>query len=242
MKYSGQGSSLNGIVVINKSAGMTSHDVVDRARRILGLKRIGHAGTLDPLATGVLVLLVGPSTRLFDQFMEFDKGYRATMILGRQTTTADVQGEIVKEKEYRHITVEKFLDVLKGFEGEIDQVPPMVSAVKVNGKRLYALARHGLEVQREPRRVTISHIELLEFQLPQVSFFLKCSKGTYVRQIAEDVGGRLGCGACISQIERTHVGPFSIEDAVGLEDLKPEHVRPWRRERPLDNDDHPSSK
>ena len=118
----------------------------------------------------------------------------------------------------------------------------MVSAVKVNGKRLYALARHGLEVEREPRRVTISRIELLEFQPPQVSFFLKCSKGTYVRQVAEDVGGRLGCGTCISQIERTHVGPFSIKDAVGLEDLKPEHVRPWKREKSLNNEDHTSCK
>jgi len=224
-------NTLNGIVVVNKPSGMTSHDVVARARRILGLKRIGHAGTLDPLATGVLILLIGPSTKLFDKFMAFDKGYRATMILGKRTTTADVQGEIIEEKACDHITAAAVAEVLKEFEGEIEQVPPMVSALKVNGKRLYDLARQGIEVTREPRRVVISRIELLEFVSPQVSFALECSKGTYVRQVAEDAGERLGCGACISQIERTRVGSFSMDDAIELEALKPEHVRPWVGER-----------
>jgi len=227
MKYSKQMDGLNGIVVINKPSGMTSHDVVARARKVLGFKKIGHAGTLDPLATGVLILLVGQSTKLFDKFMAFDKGYRATMILGKRTTTADIQGEVIFEKQCAHITAEDVSGIFKEFEGEVDQVPPMVSALKVNGKRLYDLARQGIEVKREPRRVLISRIELLNFQPPQVSFFLHCSKGTYVRQLAEDVGERLGCGACISQIERTHVGPFSIEDSLDLGDLNPSHVRLW---------------
>ncbi len=230
MRHFTKSSTLNGIVVVNKPSGMTSHDVVARARRILGLKRIGHAGTLDPLATGVLVLLVGPSTKLFDKFMTFDKSYCATMILGRRTTTADIQGETICEKEYGHVTAENVADVLKEFEGEIDQIPPMVSALKINGKRLYDLARQGIKVEREPRRIVISHIQLLKFHSPQVSFSLQCSKGTYVRQVAEDAGERLGCGACISQIERTRVGPFSIEGSVELEALKSEHVHLWTGE------------
>ncbi len=218
---------LNGVVVINKAAGMTSHDVVARARRILGTKRVGHAGTLDPLATGVLILLVGPATKLFEKFVGFDKAYRATLILGQITRSADIEGEVLEQRPYHDVSEGDVRRVFNEFLGERQQTPPMVSAVKVQGKRLYQLARQGLNVARSSRTIQIHRIDLLGWAPPEVSFLLECSKGTYVRQFAEDAGERLGCGACISQIERTKVGPFSIDQAVDLEGLRVEHVRPW---------------
>lgn len=219
--------TLEGIVVVNKPTGMTSHDVVSRVRRIFKMRRVGHAGTLDPLATGVLVMLLGRSTKLFPKFEAFDKAYRATLILGKRTDSADIQGKLLEEKPYAHVTRDQIETVLKEFVGEIKQIPPMVSALKIKGKRLYQLARKGIEVKREPRKIRIDKLELLEFQSPRVTFYLECSKGTYVRKIAEDIGERLGCGACIDEIERTKVGPFVIESAVGLEQLTQNHVKSW---------------
>lgn len=216
---------LNGIVVVNKPSGITSHDVVDRVRRKFKMRRIGHAGTLDPLATGVLVVLVGKGTKLFDQFVGFDKGYRATLILGKKTTSADIQGELVEEKVWGDITEQQVCDMFETFLGEGEQIPPMVSAVKVGGERLYKLARQGIEVKRDARPIRIDKIELLRFEPPYVEFLLECSKGTYVRQFAEDVGDKLGCGACISQIERTKVGSFLIEDAFTLDELTEDCVQ-----------------
>lgn len=210
---------LNGIVVVNKPSGITSHDVVDRVRRKFKMRRIGHAGTLDPLATGVLVILVGKGTKLFDQFVGFDKGYRATLVLGKKTISADIQGEVIEENAWENITEQQVSDMFQTFLGEGEQIPPMVSAVKVDGERLYKLARQGIEVKRKARPIRIDKIELLRFEPPYVEFLLKCSKGTYVRQFAEDVGDKLGCGACISQIERTKVGAFLLEDAVTLDEL-----------------------
>jgi tRNA pseudouridine55 synthase len=215
---------LNGIVVVNKPAGMTSHDVVNIARKKLGMRRIGHAGTLDPLATGVLILLVGNGTKLFDQFVAFDKAYRATMILGQRTTSADVEGCLIEERPYDYVTEDAVRQVFDLFLGEGKQLPPMVSAVRVNGQRLYELARRGLTVERKPRDIFIDRIDLLRFEPPQVEFLLKCSKGTYVRTFAEDVGERLGCGACICQIERTQVGPYMITEAVEITDIRDESV------------------
>ncbi len=216
-----------GIVVINKPVGITSHDVVARVRRVFKMRKVGHAGTLDPLATGVLVVLLGRSTKLSDQFVAFDKSYRATLRLGLKTTSADIMGQEIERKSYEGIDADKVAQVFLQFMGDIKQKPPMVSAVKHQGERLYKLAREGKQVEREARNVRIDELRVLSSSLPDVEFFMSCSKGTYVRQLAEDVGDVLGCGACISQIERVKVGPFELKDAIRLEDLNEGHIRNW---------------
>jgi tRNA pseudouridine55 synthase len=219
---------MEGIAIINKPPGITSHDVVSRVRRIFNMRRVGHAGTLDPLATGVLVILLGKSTKLFDKFVAFDKAYAATLKLGTQTTSADITGTVIELKPFEDITKDQVTETLAQFLGESEQFPPMVSAVKYKGERLYKLARKGVVVDRPSRRIRIDKLKLVDFKLPEVKFYLECSKGTYVRTLAEDVGQRLGCGACITQIERTKVGPFLIEDAVKLEELNENHIRNWQ--------------
>ncbi|HLF17320.1 MAG TPA: tRNA pseudouridine(55) synthase TruB [Candidatus Omnitrophota bacterium] len=219
---------MEGIIVINKPKGLTSHDVVAFIRRKFRIKRVGHAGTLDPLATGVLVILLGKSTKLFEKFVGLDKAYRATLILGMSTTSADIEGKVTQTAPYDHIAKEDIEKVFGRFHGRIEQIPPMVSAIKRKGKKLYELARKGIEVEREPRFVTIHRLQVQSFQKPHVTFYLECSKGTYVRQLAEDVGKVLGCGACISQIERMKVGSFTIEEAVTLEELNESHIQHWQ--------------
>ncbi|MBI3315171.1 MAG: tRNA pseudouridine(55) synthase TruB [Candidatus Omnitrophica bacterium] len=218
---------MEGVIVVNKPPGITSHDVVGFVRRKFKMRRVGHAGTLDPLATGVLVMLLGKSTKLFDRFVAFDKSYRATLRLGTKTATADIMGRVIEEKPFSGITRSRVEEVFRGFVGDIEQKPPMVSAVKHQGRRLYKIAREGKSVERAVRKVRVDEVRLLSFALPEVEFFMACSKGTYVRQLVEDVGEVLGCGACISQIERVKVGPFDIKDAVKLEDLNEGHVRSW---------------
>ena len=218
---------MNGIAIVNKPKGITSHDVVARVRHKFNIKRVGHAGTLDPLATGVLILLLGKSTKLFDKFVRFDKAYRATLILGTSTDSADTQGKIIEQKPFEHIRSEQVEDIFKKFRGEFEQLPPMVSAVKVNGKKLYEWARKGIEIKRKPRRVRIDRLDIERIDFPQVEFYMECSKGTYVRQLAQDIGEALKCGACISQIERTKVGRFCIDDAVTIEELNENHIRNW---------------
>ncbi|MDE1921154.1 MAG: tRNA pseudouridine(55) synthase TruB [Candidatus Omnitrophica bacterium] len=220
-------NSLQGIALVNKPKGLTSHDVVGFVRRTFKMRRVGHAGTLDPMATGVLVILLGASTKLFDEFSAFDKSYRATLKLGLKTTTADITGQPLLERPYGGITEETIRRTFLQFTGDIDQKPPMVSAVKHQGERLYRIARQGKTVAREARRVRIDELRILKCCLPDVEFFMSCSKGTYVRQLAEDVGEVLGCGACISQIERTKVGPFDIKDSVTLENLNENHIFKW---------------
>lgn len=219
---------MDGIIVVDKPSGITSHDVVSRVRRKLNMRRVGHAGTLDPLATGVLIILLGRSTKLFDRFVSFDKAYAATLMLGTQTTTADITGEVIERKPFEHINRNEIENVLGEFVGDLEQKPPMVSAVKYKGERLYKLARKGLVVDRPARKIRIDVLKMVDCSLPQVKFYMECSKGTYVRTLAEDVGGRLGCGACITQIQRTKVGIFAIEDAVKLEDLNESHIRRWQ--------------
>ena len=219
---------MDGIIVVDKPKGLTSHDVVLRIRRRFNIRKVGHAGTLDPLATGVLIMLLGKCTKYFNQFVAFDKAYKATLILGQRTTTADTEGDTISLKSCEGITKEQVEKVFKKFEGEIQQVPPMVSAIKVNGRKLYELARKGIEIKREPRQVNIKCLNLEEINLPDVRFYVECSKGTYVRQLAEDIGNELGCGACISRIQRTKVGPFLIEDAVKIEDIHENCLRDWK--------------
>ena len=219
--------SRDGILIINKPAGLTSHDVVNSVRKKFHMRRVGHAGTLDPLATGVLVILLGHSTKLFKEFQSYDKAYRATLKLGVTTHTADIWGKILEIRPYVHITEEQIKNVLKQFVGEIEQRPPMVSAVKIGGQRLYKLARQGLEVERKPRWIKIHMLSLMNYHPPLVEFYVECSKGTYIRQLADDVGRMLGCGACITEIERTKVGPFVIDDAVNFYNFNESHIRHW---------------
>lgn len=216
-----------GIIVVNKPQAMTSHDVVDYVRRKLDIRRVGHAGTLDPMATGVLLILVGRCTKLFNHFLCFDKEYTATLTLGARTTSGDKEGKVVQMQDYGHVTRGKVKDVFNSFIGQIHQVPPMISALKHKGKRLYSLARRGIEINRQPRSVVIKELELLEFNLPHIKFYLKCSKGTYVRQLAEDVARDLSCVGHISQIERQSIGPFNISEALPLSQIDESSLRPY---------------
>ncbi len=219
---------MDGFLVVDKPSGITSHDVVSFIRRKFNMRRVGHAGTLDPLATGVLIILLGKATKLFDKFSGFDKAYEATLTLGMRTDTADIQGNILNRSPVEGLTNEQIEEAFLRFVGNIEQTPPMVSAVKVNGKRLYKLARKGIEVKREPRKIRIDLLKVINFSLPEVKFYMECSKGTYVRKFAEDVGDVLGCGGCISQIRRTKIGCYTIESAVKLEDVNESYIRHWQ--------------
>ncbi|MCA9398707.1 MAG: tRNA pseudouridine(55) synthase TruB [Candidatus Omnitrophica bacterium] len=220
---------MEGILVINKPDGMTSHDVVAKMRKKFNIKKVGHAGTLDPLATGVLVILLGKATKLFDEFIAFDKAYRATMVLGTITDTADTEGAVIEQRPYHDVSEKDLEKVFPDFTGDLKQIPPMYSAVKYKGKKLYELARQGITVEREPRPVTIHQLKILNVNFPEVEFYMECSKGTYVRQLAVDIGERLGCGACISQIERVKVGHYNIKEAVNIEDVNESHIQSWRK-------------
>ena len=214
-----------GILLVDKPKGMTSHDVVDVVRHKLCMKRIGHAGTLDPLAEGLLIILVGKSTSLFPKFVSFDKEYLGALKLGEVTSTGDSQGEVIKKTDWTKVDDAAVKDAFARFKGDMEQVPPMVSAVRVGGKRLYRLARKGIEVKREPRKIKIYDLNILGMDLPTVEFYVHCSKGTYVRKLAEDIGEVLGCGAHITKIKRLSVGPFKLDDAVSLEKVNESHLR-----------------
>ena len=205
-----------GIIVVNKPEGITSHDVVEFVRRKLKIHKVGHAGTLDPIATGVLLILVGRYTKLFDHFLDFDKEYIATLTFGKRTTSGDREGSVIETKDPSHLTEYKVKEVFYSYLGKISQVPPMISALKYRGRRLYSLARRGIEVERQPRSIVIKEIKLLEFNPPYIKFYLKCSKGTYVRQLAEDIARDLNCVGYISQIQRLSIGPFNLSQAFSL--------------------------
>jgi tRNA pseudouridine55 synthase len=207
-----------GILVVDKEKNMTSHDVVALVRRNFKIKKVGHAGTLDPNATGVLVLLLGRATKLSARFLSQEKEYIGIMKLGERTDTGDRDGKVLETKEAR-VSEEKVKKTLSEFIGQIEQVPPMVSAKKINGKRLYKAARKGLEVEREPKKIVIRELELTGMELPFVTFRVVCSKGTYVRQLAEDAGKKLGCGAHLVELRRTRSGQFSLEQALPLSKL-----------------------
>ncbi len=216
-----------GLLVIDKPAGMTSHDVVDVVRRRFKMKRVGHSGTLDPVATGVLVVLLGKATKLFGQFVHFDKTYEATLRLGVVTDTGDAEGVVVKERDPRAVAADEVRRVFAAFIGQRQQVPPMVSAIKHKGQRLYELARRGIQVERAPRPIKIYELFITRLDLPDVDFTVRCSKGTYVRRLGEEIGEALGVGGFISRIRRTALGPFCIADAVSLDDIDESHIRHW---------------
>lgn len=211
---------MKGILNVNKPQEHTSHDCVAIIRRLTGMKRVGHTGTLDPMATGVLPVCLGNATRIMEYLDLDEKEYRCTMKLGLTTDTLDVWGRTLDERETDGITDAMIGDALNSFLGDIEQIPPMYSAVRVAGRRLYEYARAGEEVSAKARKVHISEIKLLDIRDGQAEFTVKCSKGTYIRSICADAGEKLGCGAAMSALERTASGIFRIEDAVGLQELK----------------------
>lgn len=210
----------NGVLNINKPAGMTSHDVVDRVRDITRMRKIGHTGTLDPMAVGVLPLCLGNATKVAQFLLAVDKEYVVEMILGKTTTTQDTTGELIEEKPVPNVSREALEELLNQFRGEISQVPPMVSAKKYKGERLYKLAREGREIDREPCKVKIQELEVQKMEIPTIRFRMLCSKGTYVRTICHDIGQALGCGAAMCGLVRTRCGSFRIEDAATLEQIE----------------------
>ena len=210
---------INGIIVIDKEAGYTSHDVVARLRGICGQKKIGHTGTLDPGATGVLPVCLGSATKLCGMLTDKDKEYAAEFLLGVETDTQDLTGTVTAERP-AEASGEEVRRVCESFIGEYDQIPPMYSALKVNGKRLYELARRGEEVERKARTVTIRELEITECRLPVVTVRVVCSKGTYIRTLCADIGEKLGCGAAMKSLRRTRVGEFRLEEAIGLPTLQ----------------------
>ena len=209
---------MNGIVIVDKPQGWTSQDVTARLRRVFSTRRIGHGGTLDPMATGVLPVFVGRATRAVEFFEHAEKTYEATLRFGVKTDTQDITGAVLEERPVA-LTRQDILDVLPEFRGEILQVPPMYSALKVNGQKLYDLARKGKEVARQPRPITIHALELLDFEGCDARVRVRCSKGTYIRTLCEDIGEALGCGGCMAALRRTQAGEYTIEQAVPLQTL-----------------------
>lgn len=207
-------SPYDGILLVDKPSGPTSHDVVASIRSRFHFNKVGHGGTLDPQATGLLVILLGKGTKLSNRFAGSDKNYEGTMQFGVSTDSQDAQGNIIREAEFGHVTREQLEAEMKKLTGDIMQTPPMVSAVKINGVPLYKRARKGETVEREPKLIHIYEFKLVSFSLPHAAFFLRCSKGTYVRTMCSDIGDALGCGAHLEQLRRTRCGDFSVEDAV----------------------------
>lgn len=209
---------MNGIVIVDKPQGWTSQDVTARLRRVFNTRRIGHGGTLDPMATGVLPVFVGRATRGVEFFEHAEKTYETVLQLGLTTDTEDTSGTVLSQQEV-NISEEDFLRILPKFRGEIQQIPPMYSALKVNGQKLYDLARKGQTVERQPRPITIHELELLEFSGHQARLRVRCSKGTYIRTLCKDIGEALGCGGCMAKLRRITAGEYTIEEAVPLQQL-----------------------
>lgn len=217
---------MDGILIVNKPTGITSHDVVDFIRKKFNIRRVGHTGTLDPMAQGVLVILLGKATKLANKFIEEDKEYLAKLFLGRRTDTQDATGKVIEEKLIDNVEMDSIKAAFKKFLGEIEQIPPMVSAIKYKGKKLYQLARMGKSVARKPRRIKIKDMEIIDFDLPELTFRVRCSKGTYVRTLCEDIGGALGIPAHMSGLVRTRSGNFLLKDAKNLEEISERDVQP----------------
>ena len=206
---------MDGIINVRKEKGFTSFDVVAKLRGILKMKKIGHTGTLDPDAEGVLPVCIGKATRVCDLLTDKDKVYEAVMLLGKETDTQDMTGTVLEEKPVE-VTEEEVRTVIRSFLGEQQQIPPMYSALKVDGKKLYELAREGKTVERKPRAVQFYEIEIKKIELPYVRFSVTCSKGTYIRTLCHDIGQKLGCGGCMEELLRTRSGNFVWEDSMTL--------------------------
>ena len=233
---------MNGIVIVDKPQEWTSQDVTARLRRVFNTRRIGHGGTLDPMATGVLPVFVGRATRGVEFFEHAGKAYETVLRLGLTTDTEDVFGTTLEEREV-NISEEVFLDILEKFRGKIQQVPPMYSALKVNGQKLCDLARKGKEVERQPREIEIFELTCLEFTGTTARLRVRCSKGTYIRTLCKDIGQALGCGGCMQSLRRIQAGEYTIDEAVPLQELL-ETVEPEKYLRTVDTmfRNHPAVK
>lgn len=208
------------ILSIDKPSGWTSFDVVKKIRNLVRVKKVGHAGTLDPFATGVLVVCTGKATKRISEFVEISKEYVGEIYLGAETDSFDVTGKITAEYDGKQVpTIEDIEKVLPSFRGEIMQIPPMFSALKVKGKRLYQYARQGITIAREPRKLTIHSLDVLDYEYPILKIRVHCSKGTYIRSLAHDIGQLLGIGGYLKSLIRTKVGEFTVENAWNLDDL-----------------------
>lgn len=210
----------DGILLLDKPAGITSNAALGRAKRALGIRKAGHTGALDPLATGLLPLCFGQATKVSAFLLDADKTYLADIELGGETESGDAEGAVVERRDVPELSDDEVESVLAGFRGKIDQVPPMYSALKHEGRRLHELARAGIEVERRPRRVTIHELELLDRGPSRLTVRVRCSKGTYIRSLAVDIGRALECGAHLAALRREASGPFSLRDAIALEDLE----------------------
>lgn len=213
---------INGILNVYKEKGYTSHDVVARLRGILHQKKIGHTGTLDPDAVGVLPVCLGRATKVCDLLTDKEKEYEAVLLLGRSTDTQDTTGAVLTERQV-DADEERVREAVASFVGVYEQIPPMYSALKVNGKKLCDLARAGIEVERKPRRVEIFSVQILEMALPRVTMRVHCSKGTYIRTLCHDIGEKLGCGGCMESLIRTRVAEFQVKDALTLDQVEALH-------------------
>jgi tRNA pseudouridine55 synthase len=218
-----RGRTVDGVLVLDKPIGLSSNQALQRVKRLYFAAKAGHTGSLDPLATGVLPLCFGEATKFSQYLLDADKAYESTFVLGTVTDTGDAEGRVLENADASVVTERDVIAALQAFEGEIEQVPSMYSAIKQDGQPLYKLARKGLEVERKPRLVVIKHLQLRAFrggEKPEVDIYLECSKGTYVRSLAEDLGRALGYGAFVSALRRTRAGPFSIEDSLALSTLE----------------------
>ncbi|AVQ45916.1 tRNA pseudouridine(55) synthase TruB [Clostridium botulinum] len=215
---------MDGVINVLKPKGITSFDVVRDIRKIAKIKKVGHTGTLDPLASGVLPVCIGKATKIVDYIMEGTKTYRVEMKLGTTTDTYDREGTVLEEKEVS-VSPEEVEKAIEKYKGDIEQVPPMYSALKVNGQKLYDLARKGIEIEREARKIQIHNICILSMDLPYIIFDVKCSKGTYIRSLCFDIGNDLGSGAVMWNLERLEASPFNIKEAIKLEDLNEENIK-----------------
>jgi len=224
---------LDGLLLVDKPAGMTSHDVVDHVRRSYGQKKVGHCGTLDPQATGLLMLVLGKATKVQDLLMAEDKEYSGTLKLGETTDTQDAQGQVLQTRPVPPLTEDQIRAAFEKFSGEFHQIPPMVSALKKDGVPLYKLAREGKTVEREPRLVRVYSHQLLKIHLPLVDFHLRCSKGFYVRTYCQDIGELLGCGGHLVALQRTRSGNFTLGNATGWGDLQKSDDVPFLETRIL---------
>jgi tRNA pseudouridine55 synthase len=211
---------MEGVLLVDKPGGLTSHDVVYRLRRKLGIKKIGHAGTLDPMATGLLVMLIGKATRISQYLISVDKVYEGEATLGVVTDSQDAEGEVMETRPVPELGEAQVREAMKGFLGDQYQTPPMHSAIKIGGVPLYKMARQGVEVEREPRFIRIASFDLMSLALPKLTFTLHCTKGTYVRTIAHDLGQKLGCGAHLTALRRTGSGKFGIGQCLPLDQIE----------------------
>ncbi len=208
---------MNGVIIVDKQKGKTSFDEIRDIRKTYNIKKVGHAGTLDPMATGVLIILVGETTKLSDYLMNHDKEYIATLKLGKKTDTGDSEGKIIEEKEIPNLSKENVQNVLNTFIGKSKQIPPMYSAIKVNGKKLYELAREGKEIERQEREIEIYSLEIIKLieenkKIAEIEFKVNCSKGTYIRTLCEDIAEKLGTCGYMKELRRTRVGRFTLND------------------------------